>query len=498
MADQKYRVIQRLAAGGMAEVFLGESISVQGFKKQVAIKRVLPHLSQNRKFIDMFLDEARLSARLNHANVVTVFDIGSTDNTFFLVMEYVEGTNLKELIENMRKSGRQFELKNAIFIGMEACRGLNYAHELTDENGTPLHIVHRDVSPPNILITKRGEIKVTDFGLAKAGIQVEKTEPGVIKGKFGYLAPEVARGEDADARCDVFSLGIVLWEMMAGRRLFLGETDYQTVKLVRHANIPRLSMLNRNVDEPFEEILYRALARDPEDRYQSAREFGDSLAGYLFSKGLKVTAYDIANLVMSNASKRPPSPTAHEQSILNRLIHEEMARFTSIENDLESGQSLNPNADTGFRSERLSSTFENPADWFSGESDFPQDNQQTADSGDQQKKAPGKAKPVAPPPPPKIKPNQPVGAPPPPPPKTVAKPQRATPESASQQRFTPELDTVSLGNSAQARDSEPKKSTQAEEITSVTASRSGVVKYVIIVLVLFAIGAAAYFGNFFQ
>jgi len=491
MTDQKYRVIQRLAAGGMAEVFLGESTSVQGFKKQVAIKRVLPHLSQNRKFIDMFLDEARLSARLNHANIVTVFDIGSTDNTFFLVMEYVEGTNLKELIENMRKSGRQFELKHTVFIGMEACRGLSYAHELADENGTPLHIVHRDVSPPNILITKRGEIKITDFGLAKAGIQVEKTEPGVIKGKFGYLAPEVARGEDADARCDVFSLGIVLWELMAGRRLFLGETDYQTVKLVRHANIPRLSMLNRNVDDSFEEILYRALARDPQARYQSAREFGDALAGYLFSKGLKVTAYDIANLVMSNASKRPPGPTAHEQSILNKLIHEEMTRFTSID-DEQSDQTNNASVDTGFRGERVSTTFENPADWFSGESDFPETKQASGEV-EERKKAPEKAKPIAPPPPPKIRPNPAGAAPPPPPPKMVAQSQRATGK-----RTPPESKRGSDATSARAGASAPKASTQTEEVTSATASKSGTLKYVVIVLVLSAIGAAAYFGNFFR
>jgi serine/threonine-protein kinase len=439
----------------------------------------------------MFLDEARLSARLNHANIVTVFDIGSTDNTFFLVMEYVEGANLKELIENMRKSGRQFELKHAVFIGMEACRGLSYAHELTDENGAPLRIVHRDVSPPNILITKRGEVKVTDFGLAKAGIQVEKTEPGVIKGKFGYLAPEVARGEDADARCDVFSLGIVLWELMAGRRLFLGETDYQTVKLVRHANIPRLSMLNRNVDDSFEEILYRALARDPKDRYQSARQFGDSLASYLFSKGLKVTAYDIANLVMSNASKRPPGPTAHEQSILNKLIREEMTRFTSIDEEHESD-------DTGFRPERLSSTFENPADWFSGESEFPQESQQALNMVEKQNQAPAKAKPVAPPPPPKVKLNQPAAAPPPPPPKALAQPQRTTPEPSAAERTSPRTQRDNRADSAEARPSVPKASAQTEETTSVTASKLGAVKYVIVALVLSAIGAAAYFGGFFQ
>ncbi|MBN1652496.1 MAG: serine/threonine protein kinase [Deltaproteobacteria bacterium] len=496
MADQKYRVIQRLAAGGMAEVFLGESISVQGFKKQVAIKRVLPHLSQNRKFIEMFLDEARLSARLNHANIVTVFDIGSTDNTFFLVMEYVEGTNLKELIENVRKTGRQFELRHAIFIGMEACRGLNYAHELADENGTPLRIVHRDVSPPNILITKRGEIKITDFGLAKAGIQVEKTEPGVIKGKFGYLAPEVAMGEDADARCDVFSLGIVLWEMMAGRRLFLGETDYQTVKLVRHANIPRLSMLNRNVDEAFEEILYRALARDPKERFQSAREFGDSLTGYLFSKGLKVTAYDIANLVTSYASKRPPSPGAQRQSILNKLIHEEMARFTSIDGESDSDQPNGAGADAGFRAERVSTTFENPADWFASDSDFPQETKKGAEKKAEAKKnpvaeAPGFARPLPPSASAKVRPNPPAVPPPAPPAPGVARPQSSV---STSQKIAPK-DSSSLSE-LEASATLAKGLEKAE--VAPKAAKASVLKYVVIVLVLSAIGAVAWLGRFLQ
>src|SRR5690349_2574168 len=152
MAEQRYRVIDRLEAGGMAEVFKGEAASVQGFKKQVAIKRVLPHLAQNKNFISMFLDEARLGARLNHANIVTVFDIGAADNTYFIVMEFVDGANLKTVMETLRKQGRHFPIKEAIYICMEACRGLSYAHELADDDGEALIIVHRDVSPPNIMI----------------------------------------------------------------------------------------------------------------------------------------------------------------------------------------------------------------------------------------------------------------------------------------------------------------------------------------------------------
>ncbi|HEY8432419.1 MAG TPA: serine/threonine-protein kinase, partial [Sandaracinaceae bacterium] len=372
-AEQRYRVVDRLEAGGMAEVFRGEALSVQGFKKQVAIKRVLPHLAQNKSFISMFLDEARLGARLNHANIVTVFDIGAADNTYFIVMEYVDGCNLKAIIEHFRQLGRRIPVKEAVYIAMEACRGLSYAHELVDEDGRELGIVHRDISPPNILLSKRGEVKVTDFGLAKATTQLEKTDPGVVKGKFSYLAPEAALGEVVDARADIFALGIVLWEMIAGRRLFLGETDYQTVKLVQQANVPSLMRLNPEVDPELEAIVMKALTRDPRERYQSARELGDALAGYLFGKQLKVTSYDIANLVKEVLERKNKAAKPQEASIIDRLIQEELLRFTSLDDlgsdplklgqtplspeDVAGAQPLDPNG------------FENPADWFANDAE---------------------------------------------------------------------------------------------------------------------------------
>lgn len=372
MTEPKYRVVRRLEAGGMAEVFVGESHSMQGFKKAVAIKRVLPHLAQNTKFIQMFLDEARLSARLNHANIVTVFDIGTADDTYFIVMEFVDGGNLKKIIEGVRKQRGLFPLKEALYICMEACRGLSYAHELVGDQGEALHIVHRDISPPNIMITKRGEVKVADFGLAKASTQIEKTDPGVVKGKFSYLAPEAASGLDVDARADVFSLAIVLWEMLAGRRLFLGENDYATVKLVQQANIPRLSPLNREIDEAFEEVLFKALARKPTDRYQSAREFGDALAGYLFGRQLKVTSYDIATLVQA-AISQPENQQQGDQSIIDRLIQEELVHFTSLDdkNDVPARDSSSGERDITGSQPLDAGSFENPADWFSGDSEAP-------------------------------------------------------------------------------------------------------------------------------
>lgn len=365
--EQKYRVIKRLEAGGMAEVFVGETVGMQGFKKRVAIKRVLPHLAQNKNFIGMFLDEARLGARLNHANIVTVFDIGAADSTFFIVMEFIDGSNLKKIIDVFRAQGRAFPLKEAIYICMEACRGLSYAHELLDDEGNEMNLVHRDVSPPNILVSKRGEVKVMDFGLAKATTQLEKTDPGVVKGKFSYLSPEAALGEDVDARADVFGLAIVLWEMLAGRRLFLGESDLETVKMVQRAVVPSIHRIRPEVGEDFEQILNKGLARDPKDRYQSAREFGDALTGFLFSRQLKTTPYDIAGLVKTALEEQDVGPR-DQQSVIDKLIREELFRFTSLDDMSTSGIELSgADVSTVGAIPLDGDLFEDPANWFASD-----------------------------------------------------------------------------------------------------------------------------------
>jgi len=370
MSDQRYHLLEKLESGGMAEVFLGEATSVQGFKKLVAIKRVLPHLASHTNFIGMFLDEARLGARLTHANIVSVFDIGKSENSFFIVMEFVDGTNLKKIMETLRVKGETFPLKDVIYIAMEACRGLSYAHELVDDDGHRVDLVHRDVSPPNILISKRGEVKVTDFGLAKARTQLERTDPGVVKGKFSYLSPEVATGKDVDERADIFALGVCLWEMLAGRRLFLGDTDYATVQAVSNADVPSLVGVHPEVDPQIESLILKALARDPDDRFPTAREFGDALASYLFHHQMKVTSYDIANLVKAALERQksvPPQPM-----MIDGMIQEELGRFTSLEsdanvpNDPSTSFALRP--DDGARPLEASD-FVDPSNWFAGDAD---------------------------------------------------------------------------------------------------------------------------------
>lgn len=329
MAQDKYRVIRRLDSGGMAEVYLGEALSLHGFKKQVAIKRVLPELAQNRQFIAMFLDEAKLSLHLNHANIVQVFDIGVADDTYFIVMEYVDGANLKHILDSTRHRGYPAPVPVAVFSMIEVCKALSYAHELNDEAGRARGLVHRDVSPPNVLLSLRGEVKLVDFGLAKAVGQLEHTDPGVIKGKFSYLSPEAVAQQEVDARADIFAVGILLWETLTNERLFLGETDLDTVNLVRQAHIPSVVNLNNQVPPALERVVRRALARDRNQRYQTAREFGDALAEVLFNHAMKVTNFDIGSMVSEIVSM--DKARGREPSRIERLIEEELLRFTTID-----------------------------------------------------------------------------------------------------------------------------------------------------------------------
>jgi serine/threonine-protein kinase len=358
--QQRYRVLDRLASGGMAEVFVAESAGIEGFKKRVAIKRVLPHLSEKKRFISMFLDEARLSAQLSHSNCVQVFDIGVGDNAYFIVMEFVDGADLKGVIDYIKNSGKSFPVEIAVLIAVKICEGLTYAHELSSPDGKPLHIVHRDMSPPNVLITKHGEVKIVDFGLAKASSQLEKSEPGIIKGKFSYLSPEAALGEDVDHRTDIFAVGIILWELLAGRRLFLGDTDFATVKQVQQSIVPSLRQMRNDVPEELDRIIARSLAKDPNQRYGSARDLGRDLTSFLYHYGKPVSAFDISELVRGSMAQRKKK-APDKASIIDRLIEEALFEFTSLQEDADgkpSGPKVAPKSD-----EPLKLGFEDIGNW---------------------------------------------------------------------------------------------------------------------------------------
>ncbi|MFO0757070.1 MAG: serine/threonine-protein kinase [Byssovorax sp.] len=334
-------MLKRLASGGMAEVFVAESAGIEGFRKQVAIKRVLPQLSKKEQFIAMFLDEARLSAHLSHSNVVSVFDIGVGDGTYFIVMEYVDGADLKAVIEHRKKIGRTLPVEAAVFIAAKMCQGLAYAHELAND-GKHLQIVHRDITPANVLITKYGEVKIVDFGLAKASSQLAESDAGVIKGKFGYLAPETVLEQGVDQRVDIFAVGIILWEMLAGKRLFMGETDFATVRLVRDAVIPSLSGINAAVPPELEKLLGKVLAKDPAARYLTARDLGRDLTRFLFRYGHPVNEDDIA-LLVRDAIGAPIAATVDGTQKIAELIDLMLLEFRSLTKDTTStGLSILP------------------------------------------------------------------------------------------------------------------------------------------------------------
>ena len=278
----------------MAEIYRGAAVSLDGFEKQVAIKRILPSICTDQKFVAMFLDEARLSMQLQHANIVQIFDIGKADGTFFVVMELIDGPNLRRLMQRSLDRGKPVPIPLACYVIAEVAKGLAYAHERTDANGVSLGIVHRDVSPPNVLVSRRGEVKLTDFGLAKAATHAQQTDAGVIKGKFAYLSPEVVDGRDVDPRADVYSAGIILWELLCGRKLFAGKTDMETVELVRRGQIPSPSSIRPEIDEELERIVLKALARNPKRRYQSARALERAVVGHLFKHGMRVAESDAA------------------------------------------------------------------------------------------------------------------------------------------------------------------------------------------------------------
>ena len=317
----------------MAEVFRAESAGLEGFKKKVAIKRVLPHLSEKKRFIQMFLDEARLGAFLSHSNCVQVFDVGVGDNTYFIVMEYVDGADLKAVIEWLRKAGRSIPTSAAVYITTKICEGLEYAHNLTDEQGNSLGLVHRDLSPPNVLITKFGEVKIVDFGLAKASSQLEKSEPGIIKGKFSYLSPEAALGKEVDPRTDIFAAGIILWELLAGRKLFQGDTDFETVKQVQRAEVPSISKINRDVDAKLEAIINKSLARDPDTRFLTAKDFAQALNAWLFATRAPISAFEVAELVQSVVRDKSKDKKETNSNVIDKLIDQTLFEFSSLDAD---------------------------------------------------------------------------------------------------------------------------------------------------------------------
>ncbi|HUH03424.1 MAG TPA: tetratricopeptide repeat protein [Kofleriaceae bacterium] len=275
----KYQLVRRIGTGGMAEVFLARTSVAQGLHKQLVIKKIHPAFARSRQFISMFVDEAKIALGLNHPNIVQVFDFGQVGDTFFLAMEYLDGMDLLRLAQHAAEIGRPIPMGICSYIVQQACKGLDYAHRKADEFGEPLGIVHRDISQQNVLVSWDGAVKIVDFGIARArGVH---EEAGVIKGKFAYMAPEQGRGEPVDRRADVFSAGVVLFELVCGRPLYTGK-GRELLDKVRAGAIPRPRYINREIPRELEAVILQALAYHPGDRFQTARDMQNALGRFQF------------------------------------------------------------------------------------------------------------------------------------------------------------------------------------------------------------------------
>jgi serine/threonine protein kinase len=266
-----YRLVDRVAVGGMAEVFKAKRAGVEGFEKTVALKRILPHLSDNREFVTMFVDEAKMVAGLSHPNIVQIFDLGKIDKCYYIAMEYVHGRDLRTILRRAREKSLRMPLDLGLYVMSQVAAALDYAHRRRDDRGEPMQIVHRDVSPQNILISFEGDVKLVDFGIAKAATKASSTDRGALRGKLLYMSPEQAWGHPIDRRSDIFSAGIVLYEMVTEQKPFLGAgTEMSILEMVRQCVVVPPREVNPRVPEPLDRVIMKALARSPEDRYQDA------------------------------------------------------------------------------------------------------------------------------------------------------------------------------------------------------------------------------------
>jgi serine/threonine protein kinase len=293
-----YILLEKLAAGGMAEVYLAKKIAASGVQKFVAIKRILQQYSDSKDFIAMFKDEAKIAINLSHSNVVSIYDFGVESSQFYIVMEFVEGRNLRQILNRMKKTEVQFSIGQVAHIIKQVAAGLDHAHRCIDPTtGQPLNIIHRDMSPQNVMLGFEGDAKVVDFGIAKAAHQIEATRAGTLKGKFGYMSPEQVEGQSVDARTDIFALGIMAWEMLANQRLFLANSEMQTLRKIRECDIPSLRKINPNIPSELDQIIQKTLEKDKLERYQSAADLHRDLQGFLSRYEPDFSSQDLSQFV---------------------------------------------------------------------------------------------------------------------------------------------------------------------------------------------------------
>ncbi len=294
----KYQILDRLAVGGMAELFKASQQGDHGFEKLVAIKKILPHLATDKSFVEMFIDEARITAQLDHRHIVQVFELGTDADTPYIAMQYVDGLDVLALLRECARAQIRLPADLCALIARDVLDALDYAHQATDQRGKPLGIVHRDISPGNVLLSWRGDVKLTDFGIARAAERRHKTEAGTLKGKYGYMSPEQVSSGDVDPRSDLFSVGILLAEMVMARRLFTSTNDLDILLMVRDARLDRLHKYASEFPVELRSLTMRALQRRPEDRWQNAAQFRDAIDEWLH-RTTRVNSRDLASLIGS-------------------------------------------------------------------------------------------------------------------------------------------------------------------------------------------------------
>ncbi len=301
----KYELMQELAIGGMATLYIARARGLADFSKPVALKRILPQYAADPNFVEMFLDEARLAATLHHPNVVQVYDIGQLGGDFFFTMEYVHGESLAHVMQRLADQGRRLPLEHAIQIGIGVAAGLDYAHQKADDSGSPMHIVHRDIAPSNILLSYNGAAKLADFGIAKANTRHHSTEVGTLKGRVAYMSPEQSIGAEIDARSDLFSLGVVLYEIVTGRRMHGGANQLAILHRLQNFSIEPPSSRWPDCPPQLETIIMRALSPRVEERYQSAADLQYDLESFAHTTGLFLSSVRMSKFMRVLFGDRP-------------------------------------------------------------------------------------------------------------------------------------------------------------------------------------------------
>ncbi|MEA2490786.1 MAG: eukaryotic-like serine/threonine-protein kinase, partial [Acidobacteriota bacterium] len=309
----QYVLIEKIATGGMAEVWKARMRGVEGFQKIVAIKKILPHLSDNQDFIEMFIDEAKLAAQLNHNNIIHIYDLGKIQSSYYIAMEYIDGFDLKTILRRGQERDTPMTVELALFIASKIASALDYAHRKRDFEEKDMGIVHRDVSPQNVLISQEGDIKLCDFGIAKAASKASHTQAGALKGKLQYMSPEQAWGRAIDRRSDVFALATVLFELLTARKLFTGDNELSILEQVREARVQPPSLYNDEVNPEVDKIVLKALQKDPANRYQSAGEMARDLDAVLYSFRPTPTSADLAIFMHRLSSAEPIPEPVHEE-----------------------------------------------------------------------------------------------------------------------------------------------------------------------------------------